>query len=89
MTQQQLVDPQSVSDTIRTYLETEYPNQDAELTNDTNLLEEWFVDSLAIVEIVMYLEKQFGIKVGRADITGDNFENVNTLASLVVSRSNA
>lgn len=37
---------------IKEYLETEFPVQGLDLTETTNLLEEWFVDSLGIVETV-------------------------------------
>ncbi len=71
---------------IKAFLEQEFPNQRVELTESTDLLEEWFVDSLGIVETVLFLEKSFGIDVSRADINGANFKNIAALAGFVSER---
>ena len=53
------------------------------MTDTTNLLDDWFVDSFGIIEIVMFLEQSFGIKVSRADINGSNFGNIESLSEFV------
>ena len=69
-----------------TFLQQEFPNQGVELNETTDLLGEWFVDSLGIIETVLYLEKNFGVEVKRADINGDNFRNLETLSAFVARR---
>jgi len=68
------------------FLKSEFPDQDMELTAATNLLDEWFIDSLWLIETIMYLEKEFDIKLGRADLNGNNFENIDTLSEFILSR---
>jgi acyl carrier protein len=68
---------------IREFIASEFPMPGQELTSHTDLLEEWFVDSLGIVETVMFLERQFGVQLQRADINGVNFRNVEALSELV------
>ena len=75
-----------VVDDLKSFLLQEFPNQGIDLTETTDLLGEWFVDSLGIIETVLYLEKTFGVDVRRADINGDNFQNLATLSDFVVSR---
>ena len=75
-----------VVDDLKSFLLQEFPNQGIDLTETTDLLGEWFVDSLGIIETVLYLEKTFGVDVRRADINGDNFQNLETLSDFVVSR---
>ena len=75
-----------IVDSLKTFLHQEFPNQGIELTGTTDLLGEWFVDSLGLIETVLYLEKTFGVDVRRADINGDNFQNLETLSDFVVSR---
>jgi acyl carrier protein len=41
------------------------------------------LDSLAIVELVTVLEEDFGFEMDEADITGETFETVGTLAAYV------
>jgi len=68
------------------FLQQEFPNQGVELDESTDLLGEWFIDSMGIIETVLFLEKGFGIEVRRADINGDNFRNVSTLADFISAR---
>ena len=75
-----------IVDDLKTFLQKEFPNQGVDLTETTDLLGEWFVDSLGIIETVLYLEKAFGVEVRRADINGDNFLNLATLTDFVVHR---
>ncbi len=72
---------------LKIFLEDEFPNQAVELTESTNLLEEWFVDSLGIIEMVMFLESRFGVEVSRAEINGVNFENLKSLSGYILSRT--
>ncbi len=53
------------------------------LEYDTDLFEKGFVNSLFALEIVMWLEKEFKIKLKRADINQDNFKTINNMAALV------
>lgn len=80
------MDQLEVVSRLRDYLETAFPNPGISLTDTTDLLEEWFVDSLGLVQTVMYLESEFNIAVSRADINGENFQNVSTLADFVARR---
>jgi acyl carrier protein len=80
------MDRPEIVDRLKAFLLQEFPNQGVELTGSTDLLGEWFVDSLGIIETVLYLEKTFDIDVRRADINGDNFLNLETLSSFVVHR---
>ena len=80
------MDRDEISGRIRRFLEEEFPNEGIELTGETDLLDEWFIDSLGITETVIFLESSFGIEVGRADINGSNFENIASLSAFVARR---
>ncbi len=75
-----------IIDKLKTFLLQEFPNQGVTLTESTDLLGEWFIDSLGIIETVLYLEKTFAIDIRRADINGDNFSSLATLADFICSR---
>lgn len=75
-----------IVDSLKTFLHGEFPNQGVELTESTDLLGEWFVDSLGIIETVLFLEKTFEIDIKRADINGDNFHNLATLSDFIINR---
>ncbi len=70
---------------LKEYFEREFPNPSGDaLTMTTNLLEDWFIDSLSIVQTAMHLEQSFGVQVQRADITAEHFENIETLSDYVI-----
>ena len=75
-----------IVENLKSFLQQEFPNQGVDLTESTDLLGEWFVDSLGIIETVLYLEKNFGVDVKRADINGDNFRNLANLSDFVFER---
>jgi acyl carrier protein len=83
------MDRAEITARIKRFLEQEFPNQGVELTESTDLLDEWFVDSMGIVETVLFLESSFGIELARADIDGTNFKNLATLTDFVARRISA
>lgn len=48
-----------------------------------DLLEEGYIDSFEIVNIVMELESIFDIEIEPEDITPENFSNINSIVSLI------
>ena len=83
------MDQQSIATKLTEFLEWRFPNDGVELAPDTHLLEDWFVDSLGIVETVIFIEDEFGVTVSRADINGEIFRDVASLSAFVASRLNA
>lgn len=81
-----MTDRDRIADRLKTFLETDFPNDGVELTPTTDLLEEWFVDSLGITETVLFLEESFGVEVTRADINGANFKDIASLSTFVADR---
>ena len=59
------------------------------LTYDTELFKSKYITSLFALQIVMFLEKEFGIKLGRKDIMEQNFHTINAMAELVQLRLGA
>ena len=54
-----------------------------DIATDTDLFNGGYVNSLFALEVVMYLEKEFGIKFKNKDITEKNFKTVETIAQTV------
>ncbi len=75
----------SIEESIRYYIarniifsKNGYPYSD-----DTPFLEEGILDSTNILELVMFVEQEFGIPVDDRDVVPDNFDSVTRLASYV------
>lgn len=53
-------------------------------STDTDLFETAVLDSLAFVDLLLYLEQQFGLRVSLEDVELDSFRSINKIAELVV-----
>lgn len=73
---------------VYTFLTDEFPNEGIELKDSTDLLQEWFIDSLGIINTIMFLESEFNISVARAEINGDNFKSLDTLTKYIETKMN-
>jgi len=81
-----VIDRQTIAGRIKEFLESEFAGQGSELTETTNLLEDFFLDSFGIIDTVMFLEKSFAIELSRADINGENFKDIASLSGFVAGR---
>lgn len=57
-----------------------------ELKTDVSLLDEYGVDSVCLLELVVGLEDQFGIVIEDGDFDVKNFETVDSIAAFVQER---
>jgi len=64
---------------IETFLFGEYER----LTDTTPLLESHIVDSTGILEIVMFLEDRYGIRIEDNELTPDNLNSIERIASML------
>ena len=78
-----------IDNKLREYIEENFRHSSdgSSLSNDESLLESGIIDSAGIFELVLFLEKEFGVSVGDEDITPDYFENISCLANLIQSKA--
>jgi acyl carrier protein len=65
---------------LNQYLKDQIPES---FDDDYNLIDDGILDSLAIINLVAYLEKQYQIEFGDYDIVPEHFSSVNALAKFV------
>ncbi|HEX6454432.1 MAG TPA: acyl carrier protein [Trebonia sp.] len=56
------------------------------LSNETLLLEEGILDSLGLLQLVVFLEERFGITVDETDLVPENFASVETICAYLRAR---
>jgi acyl carrier protein len=56
------------------------------LANDTPLLESNILDSLSLLELVVFLEDRFGITMSDAELVPENFASVNAICAYLRAR---
>jgi acyl carrier protein len=57
-----------------------------ELRDDASLLEEGIIDSTGVLEVLTFIEQEFGIKTPDEDIVPENFDGINRITAFVESR---
>ncbi len=59
---------------------------DPDFNNDVHLFNEGFVDSFGAVEIIHFIEEEYGIEITQRDITLYPMNTVNEIAEVVESK---
>jgi acyl carrier protein len=63
------------------------PNGQLEFDPSVNLLDSGTIDSLAMIDLVVYLEDTFGISVATDDLIPENFSTLDSIAAYVARSS--
>jgi len=56
------------------------------LVGDTVLISSGLVDSFSLVDLAMFVEERFGVKIDDTELTADIFDTLDQLTALVDSR---
>lgn len=75
----------SIENQIRNYIAQNilFSSDGFPYPDEASFLENGIVDSMNVLEIVMFVEEKFGIKVEDAEIIPENFDSVAQLASYI------
>jgi methoxymalonate biosynthesis acyl carrier protein len=57
-----------------------------ELQNDEDMFALGFVNSLFAMQLVMFLEKEFGIRIETKDLDIENFRSINNIIKLIETK---
>jgi acyl carrier protein len=78
----------SVEQHIRAYIRENFLFDDAthDLAGDASLLDRGLIDSTSVLEIILFIEQQFGIKMQDHEMLPENLDSVNNLVRFVESR---
>jgi len=60
-----------------------YVDEDFHFDNDTSFIGDGLIDSMGVMELLTYVQSVFDITVDQNEVTPDNFDSVNKLASFV------
>jgi acyl carrier protein len=60
-----------------------YSTEGFAYADEASLLREGIIDSLGVVELVEFVQKQFGIKVDQQEVVPENFDSVARLSAYV------
>lgn len=75
----------SIETTIRNYILENYlfTDDQSTLQNDESFLNKGIIDSTGILEVISFLESEFGVKVEDREMIPENLDSVNNLVKYV------
>lgn len=75
--------------TVRNYILENFlfTDDQSALSNDSSLLDEGVLDSTGILELVVFLEDELGIKVDDHEMVPDNLDSVDNILKYISSKS--
>lgn len=73
---------------VRTYILENFMFTDDEslLNDDDSLQEKGLIDSTGLLEVITFIEDEFGVKVADSEMTPDNLDTVNNIVKYVSSK---
>ncbi|YCM46536.1 acyl carrier protein [Verrucomicrobiaceae bacterium 227] len=72
--------------TLRQLIDEQLFSLDHSVTDDSDLYEEG-LDSMALMQLILLLEQEFGIVLDPADLNRDNFASLNELSRFIGSKN--
>lgn len=80
-----------IASRIRSFVEENflYMRPDLELANDESLMGKGVVDSMGVMEMIEFLEEEFGVVVDDDDITEENLGTIDRIAEYVAAHQAA
>jgi acyl carrier protein len=57
--------------------------------DDASFLDQGIIDSIGFMELVAFVQKEYGFEVGPEDLVRENFDSVNKLAKYIGSKQGA
>jgi len=83
-----LTNLQTIEQLIREFIAVNllYSTEGFAYADDVSFLREGIIDSLGVLELVAFVEKQFRVTVAQHEVTPDNFDSVAKLAGFVRSK---
>ena len=82
-------DAEHIGQIIKEYISQElaYNRPDLVLTDEFPLIEQSIIDSMGIFRLMTFMEEEFGILLEQEDLLLENFESLQAIKSLVLSKS--
>lgn len=73
---------------IRNFIAETSLTEPGKIKDDTMLFDEGIFDSMGLLNLVSFLEENFGVQTDDIDLMEDNFKNLNAIASYVKRKKN-
>lgn len=77
---------QEIAGKVRNFVKEAAAGRGASLTDSSRLFELEVFDSLKIVTMVVFMEKEFGIQLDSEDLSEENLGSIDSIVSLILRK---
>jgi acyl carrier protein len=82
-----MADNNSVKEKVRTYvLQAVYVDKE-KIKDDSLIFKEGYFDSMGFMVLITFIEEEFGIRTGDADLIEENFESINAITDFIIRKT--
>lgn len=81
------MESQSIKEKTRAHIRQSVHAEASKITDNTLVFKEGFLDSMAFIVLITFLEEEFKIKASDSDLIEENFESINAITDFVLSKS--
>ena len=77
-----------VAATVRSFIVDRFlfGQDDDQLANTTSFMDQRLIDSTGVLELVMFLEQRFGIKIADDELVPENLDSLDRIAAFVARK---
>lgn len=75
-----------ISARVKEFVTANFYVEPASLADDASLLEQGIVDSTGVLEVVSFLEAEFGIEVGDEELLPENLDTIGRISAYVARK---
>jgi len=82
-----VADIDQIRTAIHDYVVSNFMFGTADVDDDASLIGEGVLDSMAVLEMVLFVEEQLGVAVSDSEVLPAHFDSVNALTAFVASKT--
>jgi acyl carrier protein len=83
------IDLTDVKEKVSIYIYEKVYIEKDKVNDDTLIFKEGFVDSMGFMDLIVFLEQEFSIQTGDADLLEENFESIDAISEFVMRKFEA
>jgi acyl carrier protein len=75
-----------VEQRVRQFIQENFCVDPSQLADETSLIAEGFVDSTGMLEVIAFLESEYGIRIADVETVPENLETIRRIADFVARK---
>ena len=73
-----------IKENVKTFIRDSFLfDSSAQIGDNDSLLEKGIIDSTGVLELILYLEEQFGIKIDDEEVIPENLDSVSNIETFI------